>query len=421
MRWIIVLGIIVITSITFAADAPPTADEQVPAGPVGTRFKLEECVAIALANHPGLSEASALIDESRGQVVQSRLYPNPRIDSGNPQTIGPRGTSVYSIGLTQEIVRGGKRKFDQAAAQEASRQTEWDSVRRRFEVLTAVRQEFFSTLAAQRRKTLRTKQQQLAQRSETISENLLKGGQASGADLLSLRVERRRADAALQRAEFELAGNRRQLAATLGVSELKIEAVEGSLIVAVPEFDDDRILFQVLQDSPVVQIANLDVNRTMYLLRRAEVEPIPNVTIQGGTQYSDSSNNFQALVGVYVNVPLWNKNQGNIDSANAAVRRSVAARQMVQQSLTKNIVAAVIRFHAAEKTVATYEEGIIPDATESLTIVQEGYAGGQFDLERLVQTQKSFLEANLEYVSALEDRLLSAAEIAGLLQLEQFP
>jgi len=418
MRWIIVLGVIVIASTTSADDAPPAVEEQVPAG---TRFKLEDCVAIALANHPGLSEASALIDEARGQVVQARLYPNPRVDSGNPQTIGPRGTSVYSFGLTQEIVRAGKLKLDQAAALEAARQSEWDSVRRRFEILTTVRQEFFSTLAAQTRQTLLTRQLQLAQRSEMISQNLLKGGQASGADLLSLRVERRRAEVALQRTELALSGNRRQLAATLGIPELKIAAVDGSLTVAVPGFDDDQILFEVLQHSPVVQIANLDVNRTMYLLRRAEVEPIPNVTVQGGSQYSASSNNFQALVGVYVDVPLWNKNQGNIDSANAAVRRSAAARQVVQQSLTKNIVAAVTRFHAAEKAVATYEDAILPDATESLTIVQEGYAGGQFDLERLVQTQKSFLETNLEYVSALEERLLSAAEIAGLLQLEQFP
>ena len=421
MRCIVMLGIIVITNLAIADDASSVVDRSADARQRETLFTLTECVEMALANHPALSEASARIDESRGQVVQAGLYPNPRIDSGNPQTIGPRRTSVYTIGLTQEIVRGGKLKYDQAAAYEASRQTQWDSVSRHFEILTAVRQEFFSTLAAQHRKILLTKQQHLAQRSEEIAEDLLKGGQVSGADLLSLRVERRRADVGLQRAEFELAGNRRQLAATLGVSELKIEAVEGSLTVAVPEFDDEQIIFQVLQDSPVVQIANLGVNRTRYLLRRAEVEPIPNVTLQGGTQYSESSNNFQGVVGAYVNVPLWNKNQGNINSANAAVRRSIAARQLVQQNLTKELVAAVTRFHVAEKAVATYENGIIPDATESLAIVQEGYAGGQFDLVRLVQSQKSFFEANLEYVSALEDRLLSAAEIAGLLQREQFP
>ena len=124
---------------------------------------------------------------------------------------------------------------------------------------------------------------------------------------------------------------------------------------------------------------------------------------------------------MYVNVPIWNKNQGNIHSANAAVRRAVATRQSVQQSLTKQLAAAVIRFREAERAVSTFNDEIIPDATQSLTVVQEGYSGGTMDLERLVQVQKSFFEVNLDYVSALENRLLSASEIAGLLQLDQFP
>lgn len=420
MRWIIVFGIIGLPCLALSAE--PSRKVDVPPAPAAaTHLKLEECVAIALAHHPSLAEASARIDESHGQVVQARLYPNPRIDSGNPQTIGPKKTGVYTTGLTQEIVRGGKLKLDQAAAYEASRQAEWDAVRRRYEILTLVRQEFFSTLAAQRKTTLLEKQQQIAKRSENIGELKFKGGEASGADHLSLRVERRRIEIALQSARFDLIGNRRQLAATLGLSESQLEAVDGSLTVDVPAFDDEQVLTQAVQTSPSVQIANLDVSRTLYLLRRAEVEPIPNVTLQGGTQYSESTNNFQGLLGVYVSVPIFNKNQGNIFSANAAVRRATATRQSVQQSLTKQLAAAVIRFREAELAVSTFNDEIIPDATQSLTVVQEGYSGGTMDLERLVQVQKTIFEVNLEYVSALENRLLSASEIAGLLQLDQFP
>ena len=190
MRSFVVIGIIgLLSGLAFAAEPRPAPGVNVAAEPLGTRLKLEECVAIALANHPSLAEASARIDVARGQVIQARLYPNPRVDSGNPQTIGPAKTSVFTVGLTQEIVRGGKLKLDQAAAFEVSRQSEWDAVRQRFEILTIVRQEFFSTLAAQRRMTLLEKQQQIAKRSESIAELKFKGGEASGADLLSLRVE----------------------------------------------------------------------------------------------------------------------------------------------------------------------------------------------------------------------------------------
>ena len=421
MRWIVVFGIIGLPCLALAAE--PRQAAGIPPAPAvaTTRLKLEECVAIALSNHPSLAEASARIDEAHGQVVQARLYPNPRIDSGNPQTIGPKKTGIYTTGLTQEIVRGGKLKLDQSAAFEASRQTEWDAVRRRYEILTLVRQEFFSTLAAQRKTSLLEKQQQIAKRSENIAEQRFKGGEASGADHLSLRVERRRIDIALQSARFDLLGSRRQLAATLGLTEAQLEAVDGSLTVDVPAFDNEDVLAQAVQSNPALQIANLDISRTLYLLRRAEVEPIPNVTLQGGTQYSESTNNFQGLLGVYVSVPIFNKNQGNIFSANAAVRRASATRQSVQQSLTKQLAAALIRFRESDRAVSTFNDEIIPDATQTLTIVQEGYSGGTMDLERLIQVQKTFFEVNLDYVSALENRLLSASEIAGLLQLDQFP
>ena len=243
----------------------------------------------------------------------------------------------------------------------------------------------------------------------------------SETDVLLLRVERRRAETALQGAEIALVGQRRQLAASIGVPTNSVGEVAGNLTVEVPEFDDDEVLARILSTSPVVQIANLDVNRTVVLLRRAEVERIPNLSVQGGTQYSESTANYQALLGLYINVPLWNRNQGNIMAAHASVRRSMANRQAVQQELTKQLADAITRYRVAERTVKNYEEGILPDAMRTLELVQKAYERSQFEISRVLQTQRTVFEANIDYISALENRLNSAAEIAGLLQLDEFP
>ena len=424
MRWIALVIVVVSPAFVFAAEPVEMADPLPPApGPVESTatLTLDQCVAIALTTHPRLAESLAHVTESHGSAVQAGLYPNPRVDSGNPQTIGPNRTGIYTIGLTQEVVRGGKLKLDRAAALEAAHQAEYDVVRRKFEILTGVRQEFFSTLAAQRRKALLEKLLELAKRSEKTSLNLLEAEQVSETDVLLLRVERRRAETALQGAEIALIGQRRQLATSIGMSMLDVNEVKGNLTTTVPEFDDEDVLTQVLTNSPVVQIANLDVNRTILLLRRAEVEPIPNLIVQGGTQYSESTANYQALVGLYLNVPLWNKNQGNIMAANASIRRSMASRLAVQQELTKQLADSITRQRIAEKAVKNYEEGILPDAMRTLELVQKAYARGQFEISRLLQTQRTVFEANIDYISALENRLNAAAEIAGLLQLEEFP
>ena len=113
MRWIAFIIVIIVPYLFVAAEPVETIDliPPAPGAAVSTAtITLEECISIALASHPRLAESLARVTESQGSAVQAGLYPNPRIDSGNPQTISPNRTSVYSFGLTQEVVRGGEIK-----------------------------------------------------------------------------------------------------------------------------------------------------------------------------------------------------------------------------------------------------------------------------------------------------------------------
>ena len=413
MRFFVVFVICFTARLSFADEVPPS--------PEGTVLTLDEAVSWTLMRHPRLVEAGFSIDHFRGQAYQAGLYPNPRLDSGNPQTIGPQRTTILTTGLTQEIITAGKLQLDQSAATEAARQSEWNRTKTRFDVLTQVRQEFFATLAAQRRHVLLEKLLQLAQQSEKTGTNLFNAEQVSETDVLLLRVERRRAELSVQTAQITFEGRKRQLTATMGTKDLNVGAVEGSLSVPLQDFESDQVMSQILYGNPLVHIADLDISRNHFLLRRAEVEPIPNLSVQGGFQYSYSTNNAQALVGVYLNIPLWNQNQGNIAAAQAAVSRANANRDAVQLELSKQLVDALQRFRLAERAVKSLEEGILPDAMRTLELVQKAYARGQFDITRLLQTQRTVFEANLDYISALESRLTTAAEIAGLLQLDEFP
>ena len=156
-------------------------------------------------------------------------------------------------------------------------------------------------------------------------------------------------------------------------------------------------------------------------MRRAEVEPTPNVTVNSGYQYAVGGSHSQALIGLYFTMPIWDRNQGNIRAAGADVRGSVAQLSAVQNELLKQLAEALARYRSAEITVETYETGILPDVRETLGLVQKGYEAQQFDFLRILQTQRSVVETNIEYINALQERLTAGATIAGLLQLYEFP
>ena len=394
------------------------AQEPVPAA--NTVVTLERAVGLAQANSPVLRQSRARIEQAQGLAIQAGLYPNPQQNSGNPNQFG--GTnSLYSVGFSQEIVRAGKLQLNQSAAQQAVRQANLEYIRQRFELLTAVRQQFFAVLAAQKRVETLRDMRKIAQQSQDTGVKLFQREQTGEADSLLLRIDLRRVEASFRSTEFVLASGKQQLAALVGLPDMKIDRVDADLAMPLPNFDDPQVREQLLIGSSLVESARAEIVRTQFLLQRAEVEVIPNLIVNSGYQWSVNNPHSQALVGLYFNVPIWDRNQGNIRAAGANVRQSVAQLNSVQNDLLRQLADALGRFRAAQKTVEYYESGILPDAQRTLDLAQKGYQGGQLDFLRMLATQRSVFDANLEYVAALQDRLTAAAAIAGLLQLERFP
>ena len=169
-------------------------------------------------------------------------------------------------------------------------------------------------------------------------------------------------------------------------------------------------------------IAVLDIRKTQIQLRRALVEPRPNFNIQAGYQYSvEKPLQDQGYGQFSMAVPLWNRNQGGIRAAQAETARATATLQRVENDLSQQAAAALGTHAAAVERVAVYEQRILPKARSVFDQSQKLFEQGQTDFLRLLQSQRTLVEADLGYLDAQEARWSSAAAIAGLLQVEQFP
>jgi cobalt-zinc-cadmium efflux system outer membrane protein len=386
----------------------------------GSILSLEDTAWLAMTYSPVLRQARADVDEARGLAIQAGLYPNPRFDTGNPNQLGGSNT-LFDGGLTQEWVRGGKLKLDVAAAEQGVRQAQLAYTRRQFDLLTDVRQQFFSVLADQERVIMFRRLVEIAKRSEQISQNKLANGQGTETDMLLLRIDLRRVQVSLQNTETILRAGRQQLAAVVGLPRLPIERLVGDLGVTLPDFQDEAVRQQTIARNAQVQIARTDIARNELLLRRAEVDPTPNIFWTGGYQYTTAETHNQALVNAVFVIPLWNKNQGNIRTANGNVVESVATLNVTQNDLLRQAADALARYRSARRLVLTFEQSILPDARRTVSLVQQGYDLGELELVRLLEAQRALFQANLDYIDAQQNRLQAAADLANLLQLERFP
>jgi len=381
-------------------------------------YTLEEFISIAESTNPRLADAAAGISSADGDALQAGLYPNPRLDVFSPQLAGSE--SQYSAQIAQEIVVKGKLQLQRDAALRGVQQARLTYVRTQFELLTDVRKAFYIVLAGQRRVAILEELVIVLQKSRDTADRLLTAGEGTKTDVLLLDIELQNASVQLQNSEALLDAARRQLAASVGAVDLPVGVVKGDLAAKTPNYNAIAFSQGVSGNSQLLS-ASVQLERSQIQLRREIVEPYPNVTVTGGGQYQVTYPHKQGVFQISVPLPFWNRNQGGIAAAHANVARANASYLVTQNSLSKSLAGAVGRYRAAQQLVDRYEQKILPQAAEARDIVQRGYALGELDFLRLLQSQKTLVESNLGYIKAQEERWDAAADIANILQLEAFP
>lgn len=398
-----------------AAEVPPKHSTEKAAG----RMTLAELLEIAEEHNPVLGESAAQIEAERGRAVQAGAYPNPTLSSGAGQLGGSEGE--FATTLSQEFVTAGKLRLDRRAACKLVERAEIEHIRRRFGLLTDVRRQFYATLVAQQRVEVHTQLAELAEQAYKSAIRLQQEGEGTKSDVLLLSNERSRAQGNLSAARSRLTSAHLQLAVAVGMPDLEFTAVEGDLDAKLQGGVYSSFAPTSMTSLARIQALDIDIERSRTLVRRAEVERIPNVTIEAGYQYNTGSPNNQAVIVARVPIPVWNRNQGAIAARRAEFSRSIESRRRAELGIRRQLAEAVGRFQAAGELVERYEKESLPNAREAQQIIQQGYAAGQFDLTRLLQAQRVLAETNLEYLDAQSRRWAAAADIAGILQLEQFP
>ncbi|HQR43863.1 MAG TPA: TolC family protein, partial [Gemmatales bacterium] len=136
-------------------------------------------------------------------------------------------------------------------------------------------------------------------------------------------------------------------------------------------------------------------------------------------QNQNRSNDW--AVNFSVPLPVWNRNQGRIASATAAVGSAQLEIERVENELVERVSSAFREFAAARQRAERYRTGILPRAKESYRIVEQGYKNGAFDYLKVLDAQRTLSQANLEQIRALGDAWKAASALSGLTLEDEWP
>jgi cobalt-zinc-cadmium efflux system outer membrane protein len=347
--------------------------------------------------------------------LQAGRYPNP-VAGYHATQIGILGTRGEQGGfVSQRFITGGKLCLDRAIAENEIDETHFLLHAQQQRVLNDVRVRFYETLAAQRRVDLTRELARIGDELVAAAEKLLEGRLAAENDLLQAQIRADESHILLDNAGNAHVAAWQRLAAVAGTPTMQMSPLAGELESDLPQLDWDECYALVLDCHPEVAAARERADAAELAICRAKREPIPHVDLSLSVRHGDVTESDVANVQVGIPIPVFDKNQGNIQAAEATWIAACNEVRRIELDLQDRLALAYQRYVDARGQADRYRERILPRAKRSLKLVTDGYEKGQVNYLTLLTAQQTYLRVNLSYLDSLRELWSAVALIEGQL------
>ena len=389
----------------------------------GALFTLEQAEKIAGEANPTLRQTEAEIRASKARLQQSGLYPNPTVAyTGDEIRGGSVGGGKQGFFVQQTMVTGGKLGLSREVFAKDVKLAEIEAEEQKMLVQSAVKMAFLRVLAAQELLDARRDMAAIAQDSTETQRRLMNTGQADETEVLEAEVEAQRMRMGARMQENTLREEWRSLAAVIGQPGLPLATVAGDLEKGWPEVNEEEAVEAIAKESPAVRIADVTEARAQNVFSRARREAIPDVQVRGGMEYNHEllgsvpfAKGWEGIAEVAVEIPLFNRNQGNVRAARADIERAVQEKKRISLTLRERAASAVDQYANARLMASEYREEMLPRAKKAYGLMAEKYGQMLASYPRVLDAQRKLYELQIEYISVLESVWTNGIALQGYL------
>jgi len=389
----------------------------------GALVTLEQVQKIAVESNPTLRQAELEIRAARARQQQVGLYPNPTLGYiGDEIRGGSVGGGKQGFFVQQTVVTGGKLRLNGNIFTQEARLAEFEAQEQEIRVHSAVKMAFLRVLAAQELLDARHDLAKIAEESAETQRRLMNTGQADETEVLQAEVEAQRMRMAARMQENTLREEWRSLAAVIGRPDMPLSTVNGDLERGWPELNEEAAMARVAQESPAVRIAAAAETRSESELARARREALPDIVLRAGLEFNHETlgsvpfaKGWEGIAEASVEIPLFNRNQGNVAAARAGAERSSGERQRIALALRERAASAFDQYANARLMAVEYRDEILPRVQKAYRLMQEKYGLMLASYPRVLDAQLKLYNLQVEYIVALESVWTNGIALEGFL------
>ena len=387
-----------------AKPSRPAATTQEMGEPTGI-LRLAQAHALALMKNPELAAFGWEVRAGEARALQAGLAPNPEIGvefedfAGSGDLQGIDGAEV-TVALSQVLELGGKREKRTHVAALERDLAAWDYETARLDVLTQVTQAFVTVLSAQERLAVDTELVRLAEEVLRGAKARVKAGKVPPIEETRARVALSTNRIALERAQRELTAAKERLVATWGGARSTFERAEGDLesLQAIPSAET---LAERIEQNPDIARWATTMAQRQAAIALEEANRIPDPTLGGGFRYFNESKDQAFLFEISVPLPVFDRNQGNIQEARYLLAKAEEERRASTINVRTALAASYAELSAAFTEASALRDEVLPGAQLAFEAASEGYRQGKFQFLDVLDAQRTLFEVRGQYIEAL--------------------
>jgi cobalt-zinc-cadmium efflux system outer membrane protein len=216
-----------------------------------------------------------------------------------------------------------------------------------------------------------------------------------------------------ERVNSTLASARRELAVLMGDALAKFSVVSGRLddLGRPPSFQ--AVVAAIDSNPQLMRWTAVYAQRNAELLL-ARLKPYPDVRVSAGWRHYNETGDDAVRLSLSVPIPVFDRNQGNILSAQESLAKTRAEREANRNTLIVLAGRAYDSLQGSLRELKVLRDVAIPKSSQAADAIFEGYGQGRFTLLEVLDAQASVAQARLREQEAQQNFHVAVATIEGL-------
>jgi outer membrane protein TolC len=407
-------------AMAFASRAQAKA-QTIPPASSDSSSDLVALVREGMERNPSVVTAREHWEALKRVPIQMRTLPDPQVQLqeftvGSPKPSAGYETSDFyytGFGASQDIPGPGKLRLQGEIAEKDAEVARHQYETAERDAVERIRESYSELFYLTKTMGLLERERSDLARIERIAEARYRVGEGQAQDVLKAQLQATQMLSEIEHRHRETQQRQTELKAALGrnldspnivVGEVKptrIEVTEGQLGQAVRDHSTDLMMDRAAEE------------RSEKALSLARKGYIPDFTI--GYSYQKTGpglrDYYMLTVGAKIPLYFWRKQTPAVEQAAldlSAARSQIRARELDTSASAEDQLVAI---HASDRVLRIYDQGLIPQAENSMQAALAAYRVSRADFQTLISAFLDLLNLQEEHYRELADHEIAVAKL----------